>query len=222
MLLIISQNKSASRSIAETFYYMSILAHGANPHEGLSEISNLYRAVLILNPDAFPDIIDYVNRLKSYQSNIPIFALTDKPQPLVYSDIFEKCFMMPNFTPALAQKIISYANENNRARIGDYRLAGFDASNDVLGVSYFYDKVSFTKTEAMILRYLIRSYPNPSSPEDIIKYAFKASKSPEPSSIKTHISVMNNKLEAVTGKRMLGRITQSGYVILTPELEKRR
>ena len=58
MLLIISQSKKTAKSIADTFYYMSILAYGANPHEALSEISELYRAVLIIKPTEFADIND--------------------------------------------------------------------------------------------------------------------------------------------------------------------
>ena len=71
MLLIISQSKRLAKSVQETFYYMSILSYGATPHEALSEVSGLYRAVLIINPESFPDINDYVLRLKSYNTALP-------------------------------------------------------------------------------------------------------------------------------------------------------
>ena len=88
MLLIISQTKKNAKSVADTFHYMSILAYGATPHEALSEVSDLYRAVLIIHPESFPDINDYVNRIKSYKSNIPVFALTDSSPASFYSDVF--------------------------------------------------------------------------------------------------------------------------------------
>lgn len=220
MLLIISQNKKTAKSVQETFHYMSILAYGATPHEALSEISELYRAVLIINPDSFPDINDYVCRLKSYKSDIPIFALTDSEEKPIYIDIFDKVFARQAMTPLLASKIISYANEHDRARIGDYRLAGFDASSNLVGVSYFDRKVKLTKTEAMILRYLLRSYPVPQTADKIIKYAFKSSRAPEPPSIRTHISVMNKKLEVSLGKKMIVHAPNKGYLILTPEYEE--
>jgi hypothetical protein len=113
MLLIISKNKKNARSISDTFHYMSILSYVATPHEALSEISNLYRAVLIFNPEGLADVKDYVKRIKSYKSDLPIFALTPYEVPIYYHDIFEKCFPMSTFTPALANEIIDYANKNS-------------------------------------------------------------------------------------------------------------
>lgn len=217
MLLIISNNKRIARSISDTFYYMSILSYAATPHEALSEISEIYRAALIVNPEGFADINDYVVRMKRYKSDLPIFALCDSAPPSHYPDIFDGVFVKPSFTPALADKIIAYANENNRAKIGDYYLAGFDASSHTIGVNYFYDRVNFTKTEAMILRYLIRSYPIPQRPESILKYAFRPSRTPEASSIRTHISIMNKKLKESIGKKMIILSPGEGYLITTPE-----
>jgi DNA-binding winged helix-turn-helix (wHTH) protein len=220
MLLIISKNKKNARSISDTFHYMSILSYVATPHEALSEISNLYRAVLIFNPEGLADVKDYVKRIKSYKSDLPIFALTPYEAPIYYHDIFEKCFPMSTFTPALANEIIDYANKNNKAKVGDYFLAGFDASNYNLGVNYFYDKIHFTKTEAMILRFLIRIYPIPVSCKDIVKYAFRSSRSPDPASIRTHISLMNKRFEATIGRRMITFVPRKGYRIITPEFDE--
>lgn len=220
MLLVISQTKKDAVSIADTFHFMSILAYGATQHEALSEVSDMYRAALIINPEKFPDIMDYVRRIRSYRSDIPIFALTSSNPPSFYPEIFDGCFTLPTFTPALAKQIIEYANENNRAKIGDYYLAGFNASSHNLGVSYFYDKLSLTKTETMILRYLIRKYPLTASSDEIIKYAFRSTRAPEASSVKTHISLMNKKLESQIGKRMIEFVPKKGYIIITPEKER--
>ena len=220
MLLIISQSKKLAKSVQETFYYMSILAYGATPHEALSEVSGIYRAALIIDPDGFPDINDYVNRLKSYKADLPVFAITEKEEKSFYADIFDCVYSYQTMTPALASMIISYANEHNRAKIGDYRLAGFDASSNLIGVTYFDRSVTLTKTEAMILRYLLRVYPIPQSPSKIIKYAYRSSNTPEESSIRTHISLMNKKIEAATGKKMIVHAKGKGYLILTPEYEK--
>ena len=217
MLLIISQNKKLARSVAETFHYMSILSYAATPHEGLSEVSSIYRAVLIISPTSFPDINDYVGRIKSYRSDIPVFAITEDSPPSYYPDIFDGIFTKSTFTPSLAQKIINYANENNRARIGDYFLSGFDASSDSVGVHFFNTKVDLTKTEAMILRYLIVSYPQPQKAESILKYAFKPGRAPEAASIRTHLSIMNKKMEASIGRKMITLEPHKGYLILTPE-----
>lgn len=219
MLLIISQSKKTSRSIGETFQYMGILSYGTTPHDALSEVSELYRAALIVYPESFPDIIDYVNRIKSYRKDLPVFALTYDTPFSYYYDIFDGIFTRHTFTPSLAEKIIEFANINKRAKIGAYFLAGLDASSDRVGVYYFYDKINFTKTESMILRYLIRSYPIPQSPRNILKYAFKPSRVPEESTIRTHISVMNSKFKSTIGRPMLTSVPGRGYMILTPEYE---
>ena len=217
MILIISQSKKTAKCVAEAFHYMSILSYGTTPHEALSEISNLYHAVLIINPDSFPDILDYVNRIRSYKSDIPIFAILDGEVAPYYPDLFEDYFTKSMSTPSIASKIIGYAKENNYTGIGDYYLTGFDASNNTVGVYYFHTKLSLTKTEAMILRYLIRSYPVPQKADSILKYAFKSSRTPEPSSIRTHLSLMNKKFEETIGRKMILLEPSQGYVILTPE-----
>lgn len=220
MLLIISKSGRLARSISETFHYMSILSYAATPHEGLSEISGLYRAVLIIDPKSLPDAKDYVFRLKSYNQNVPIFALCECRAEGMYPDIFDAVFVKPTFTPLLAEKIIESTRGYEGSEIGRYYLAGFDASRDTYGVNYFFTPLGFTKTEAMIIRYLIRSYPLPQSAKAIIKYAFKPTRSPEPSSIRTHISLMNKKLLRLTGNRHIVHIKGKGYVILTPEYTK--
>jgi len=220
MLLIICQSKKLAKSVQETFHYMSILAYGTTPHEALSEVSEIYRAILIINPDGFPDIKDYVSRLNSYKSDLPIFALSNTPEKPFYPDIFDAVFTKNSMTPSLASKIVSYANEHNRAKIGDYRLAGFDASSNKVGVAYFDRTVSLTKTEAMVLRYLLRVYPIPQKAEKIIKYSFNPGRAPEAASIRTHISLMNKKFERTLGRKMIVHAPGKGYLILTPEYEK--
>ena len=220
MLLVISQSKKLSKSIAETFHYMSILAYGTTPAEALSEVSRLYRAAIIIHPEELPDIGDYVLRIRSYMKDLPIFALS-ADESLPYADqLFDAIFKKQSMTPALAAKIIEHSRLHSREAIGDYRLAGFNASCDIVGVNYFFDKINLTKTEAMILRYLIRSYPIPQRTEDILKYAFKASRLPDKSSIRTHISIMNKKFSSKKGEKMIVSISHDGYRISTPEFAK--
>lgn len=217
MILIICPSKRLARSTSEAFHYMSILSYGATPSEGLSEISSMYRAALIIKPELFPDIRDYIARLRSYNKDLPIFALTDSDNPSGFSNLFETTYSKTTMTPMLASSIVSYANEHNYANIGSYNIGGFHASCNQFGVKYFDTYVNLTKTEAMILRYLAVSYPIPQSSESIIKYAFKPSKRPENASIRTHISVMNKKIEKTIGRRLIIHVQNEGYLVLTPE-----
>ena len=92
MLLIISKQKRIASDIAETFRYMSILAYGATPSEALSEVSELYRAALIISPETLPDAADFVKRLRSYKSNLPIFAITDEEVDDAMISVFDAVF----------------------------------------------------------------------------------------------------------------------------------
>ena len=104
-----------------------------------------------------------------------------------------------------------------------YRLAGIDASCSNERVDVFDKAIAFTKTETMILRYLIAYYPTPQSAKRIVKYAYKPTKKPEISSIRTHISVMNKKFREKFGHSLISASEGGGYTVLTPEyIEKEK
>lgn len=217
MILIIDKHKRGRESVAEMFYYMGILAYGTTPMDGLSEISTAYSAVLITSPDSIPEIEEYVSRLRAYCS-VPIFALCDEDRPS-----FDGCFRSSSYSSTVAMGIADYQRKNGLAVIGTYRLAGIDACADLPEIEYFRKKLPFTKTEAMILRYLIKAYPRAIPPKEILKYAFKPSRRPEVASVRTHISIMNKKFSAIAGKYLTFPGSEGGYLIATPEmLEKRR
>ena len=217
MLLIINQSKRITRSVSEIFYYMGILSYGATPPEGLSEISELYRAVLILSPEEFPDIADYIRRLKSYKGNIPIFAVCNSESEAKYSNLFDEIYCKPISSAELVDRIMDYFVDEDRPHVGDYRLAGLNASIDQIVTHYYFRPVELTRTETMILRFLMRSYPHPMPVEKILKYAFRHSRKPEPSSIRTHISSINKKFEHQADRRMISSVPGVGYLICTPE-----
>lgn len=216
MLLIISRNKKLASALSETFYYMSYLSFPATPKEALSEISVGYKAAIIIEPDAFPDIKDYISRLKSLVKEIPIFAISDIGGE--NEDLFCEVFRKETSSPLIASKITDFCKKRGLEVIGNYKLAGFDASADRIGVSYFYSKPLFTKTEAMILRYLIASYPIPQSADKILHHAFRPYRAPEASGVRTHISAMNKKLYKISGRKQIELLPKEGYIIMTPEI----
>jgi len=211
MILIIDKSKRTRESVSEMFYYMGILSYPAAPMDALSEISTAYGAVLITSTDGIPDPRDYVARLRSY-APLPIFALSYE-----HSELFDGCFNPDSYSSTVALGIARHLASIGRHVPGTYRLAGIVADADIATSTYFDKPLKFTKTETMILRYLISSYPRPATPTDVLKYAFKASRRPEVSSVRTHISVMNKKFSALAGKPLTLPATDSGYVIATPE-----
>lgn len=216
MILVIDKSKRQRDTITDMFYYMGVLAYGTSPMEALAEVSHLYSAVLVSSLVGVADARDYLEKLRSY-SGIPIFALTDEPIPY-----FDGCFGRNIYSSTLAVSVAKYQRERGERTLGVYRLAGIDASADTAYATHLDRKLGFTKTETMILRYLIRSYPNPASAKDILKYAFRATRRPEAASVRTHISVMNKKYYSVVGTTLTFPSDEAGYVIATPELRSRR
>lgn len=218
MVLIIDTAKRNARAVSDIFYYMGILSYAVTPAEALSEASTEYKAALILEPENLPDVEDYVKRLKSYSYKLPVFAITDSELPRSTLDLFDGHFKDSMYSSEIAEGIITYQAQRGLPIIGCYRLAGIDASCDINDISAFGKSLGFTKTEKMILRYLISSYPTPKSAASILKYAFKPSRKPEVASIRTHVSVMNKKFRQIRGRNLFLGIPAAGYVVSTPEI----
>lgn len=218
MVLIISTSKRKAQIINEIFYYMGVLSYAATPTEALSEISGVYRAALVLDPQDLPDTVSFISKLKSYASLIPIFAISDSND--YQKDVFDGNFKNSIYSSTLIEKIVEYQYNHKLPLSAHYRVAGIDASCDSERVTFFDKTIPFTKTEVMILRYLIASYSTPQDARSILKYAYKHSKKPESASIRTHISVMNRKFRDSTGKHLFFSIEKEGYVISTPETAK--
>lgn len=216
MVLIISASKKKAQVINDIFYYMGVLSYAASPKESLSEISSLYRAILILDPEELPDEENFAEKLRSYAASIPIFAISDSDK--YNADLYDGCFKNSIYSSTLVEDIVRYQNDRRLPLTAHYRLAGIDASCNSERITIFDKSTSFTKTETMILRYLIASYPLPQNAKSIVKYAYKATKKPELASIRTHISVMNKKFRELTGRNLFVGIEKEGYVVSTPEI----
>ena len=220
MLLIIDTNKRRAESISDIFYYMGILSRAATPNEAFAEISSAYKAVIISAPDTFPDIRDFKEKLSSYLS-VPMYSISENPNDKSYKGLFRACFNENIYSSALAVNIANDLKLQNLSPIGTYRLSGIDASCDSTHATALGHTLPFTKTELMILRYLISSYSLPQTPKNILKYAFKPGKQPDISGIRTHISVMNKKFRQILNRNLIISIPDQGYVIATPEILSR-
>ena len=216
MILVINRSKKAARNLAETFYYMGIVAYGTTPSEALSEISLRYSAVIVMNPSALADKDDYVTRLRSY-ARIPVFAMTDEPDEKD-NIIFDKVMKMSTYASVVIDKIGDYCDENKLRIPGVYKLAGLDLSFFLNTPTYMFTALSLTKTELMLLRTLIRTYPQPTDAKEILKYAFRQSRLPDPANVRTHISVINKKFRAISKRNLITLTVGEGYRILTPEI----
>ena len=215
MILIIDKNKKRGQTIAEIFHFMGILSFSTLAHEAASEISTEYRAILISEPTALPDYKDYLYNLRKYSYNIPIFALSSEvKEPEGFDGVFPEDIS----SSLLLSKIISYQESMGLPSLGKYLLAGIDAGCDLGEVRHFSEGMKMTKTETMIIRYLIVTYPRPMNAEKILKHTHKQAKLPAPSAIRTHISKINSKFYSHRGRNLIVSVPGAGYTVLTPEM----
>ena len=219
MILIINKSKKEAELLAASFRYMGIVARGEPPQRAAAEISTLYRAIVIYSPEKLPDEREYISRIHSYVKEIPIFALTDNENKIKAS--YEAVVPRTTTASRLYNLISTYCKENNRFPLGEYMLAGINASADQGFVTYFSEPLPLTRTESLILRLLIRAYPLALSPKTIRMYAFKQNKLPEVSGIRTHIYSINKKFKKLIHRNLIVSI-DDGYVVMTPMLAREK
>lgn len=220
MILIIAQKKSYARELTNILDILGIISYPTTLTEAFREVSPMYRAVVVIDPDFLLDTKNFIDTVHSYVKSMPVYALYSK-EVGKGAHYFTGYFMDNIMSKTFINKMVDYAKKNGIRCPGDYRLAGINANADLPEVLYFDRKVDLTKTEAKILRFLIRSYPEPRKCETIIKYLYKPTKAPEPSSIRTHICKINSKFENIFGDAIIRSPEGTGYVIYTPELKKR-
>lgn len=218
MVMIVHRKRLAARTVSDLFYYMNILSRPLIPSEAFSEISLMYRAVIVLDPETLPEPREFVTRLKSYASTVPVFAVGDNLAGFKELDAFDGHFKYSCFSARLAWYMANHCKKNKLPCLGEYKGAGLNATCDLENVKYFNDDLILTKTEAMIVRLMIRAYPLPMKAADILKYSFKQSRLPEPSSVRTHISSINSKFRALAGRKLIVMLKDEGYTLLTPEI----
>ena len=217
MILVVSKSKRSSERLSEMFNIAGYLSYGLTPSQAINEISPRYRAViLIADGHASPtSLASVISACSAHALKIPVFSIGECTELMVAEKFPEGMSVS-----SILKRIIRYLVINNKPIIGKYKCAGFDVSSDSARVMYFDKEIRLTKTEKMILRFLTRSYPLPVSADKIIKYAIRPSRSPEPSSIRTHISVMNKKFKATIGRQMIEFCDKEGYILITPERKK--
>lgn len=211
MILVIDESRKAAENLAAALSYMGFLSVGVTPSDALNEISALYRAVIITSTPRITSPKELVYRLRE-RSATPIFSITDKPGGEM-AEIFDAEIKRGAYAAVIAEDIIRYCDDRELPIPGHYTTLGIDASADLEGATYFWQPIPFTKTECMILRYLIRTYPTPVSAERILKYAYRPSRRPDAANIRTHISIMNKKFRSVTGKPLIEAEFGEGYYI---------
>ena len=214
MVLIVSQNKSNAVAISHIFYYMRVLSYPCTPSTALSEISTLYRAVLVIEPNDLPDTADFVKRLRD-KAPVPVFAVAKEPKkcksPYAFDEVYRDAILSGN----LYYLINKYLEEHGFPLIGIYRYAGLDVSCDKKIPTHYFRNTIITTTERMILSFLVIAKDEQQEPKNIIKYAFRHGRNPDISCVRSHISSINKKFNQSGSLNIIGNNPGTGYYILT-------
>lgn len=215
MILVIGKTKKSAERLAETFNIMGYLSLGVTASMAERELSPRFRAIVILYPAEIGTFHHLLSALSSSALKIPVFEIGKSDDERISISFAE------NTLPStVIKKITQYLTVKGMAVIGKYRCAGFDASSELGEIYYFDRRIHLTKSEKMILRFLARSYPLAASAEDIIRFAIRPSRTPSPSSIRTHVSLMNKKFREHIGRQMIEFKDGEGYILITPENKK--
>ena len=217
MILVIDRQEKNAATFADMLSYMGVVSVGATPKRALSLISTVYSAVVAVMPSTLADPSDFLKRLRGY-ADIPIFAIEKEDASNLDLSLVDKVLPSDTSASTLLSKIRELTKERGLRSPGDYRLSGIDASISRRGVFYFDTPVPLTKTETMILRALIRVYPAVSDAKTILSYAFRATKLPEASNIRTHISIINKKWREAFSENIIETSTGDGYRLLSTRL----
>jgi DNA-binding response OmpR family regulator len=222
MILIIDKSKSSARKFADSLYYAGMPTLAVTYSEAFSYISPAFCAIIVLSPDMLPDVQDYIKRIRCYAFNIPVFAVCTDFHSFELSRLFDGTFKSL-YVSDLLDSIRDFCKNHGFKSPGDFRLAGIDVSLTQKDPTYLWSPISLTKTEKMILRVFIASYPKTLAPKEILTLAFKKSRIPELSNIRAHICIMNKKFREILGRNLFA-VDQNGggYQILTPEILEQR
>lgn len=207
MILITDSQKEIRCAYAEMFHYMGILSRTCEPKEVLRAVTGECSAVLYTSLSGREGEEEAVLEQRTL-CGLPFFAITDYP-----CEAFDLTFPVDTLSSTVAREIARHQEDAGLRPIGSYLALGINASVDAAEVNYLGEPLELTKTEKMIIRYLVRAYPNPVSAQDVLRHAFRQTRLPEISSVRTHISIINKKFKGAFGMALASVENGQGYVI---------
>ena len=216
LLLIIDKSQTKAETISDMFNFMGIISHGTSAEGAVSELSARHRAIIFIHPEETISTPDLVRIAKTYSLDASVFAICSESNAAYGSELsslFDAVFPDSALSSKTLLDIVAYVTDIGKEPLGSYRIAGIEASVQNPYTTYFDKPINLTKTETMILRFLIASYPVPQSARCVLKYAFKSGRIPETSSIRTHISAINRKFKSIIGRGVISFTCGEGYHI---------
>lgn len=209
MILTINDFEKCGYGISDMLYHMGVVSISASPGRAYPDISESIKCVILLSPEDIRERREYAEALRAY-TEAPIFAIYDRCEP---EDrvIFDKVFTSYPSAPEFLEEIIRYTRERGLVPPAAYKTERIDASVKLLLPRFDGCDLPLTKSETMILRAVITHHPAPIRAERILRSAFRNTRMPELSCVRTHISLLNKKFRKAYGENLITQINGKGY-----------
>ena len=215
MILVVDKSKKRADTVGEILYYMGILSSVKTPKDALCPDTK-YRAIVVIEPGEIINPEQLVKGMRSFYGNIPIIALYKEKEQVSKDADFDAALPFDIYSSVLIKRIAEICISRGLDTPGRYTLMGIDASCNLQRPKLYDTPLPFTKTETMILRFLMLSYPKSQSAKNILKFAYKEKRRPELSGVRTHICIINRKFRELKGRNLIESVPEKGYLILTP------
>jgi hypothetical protein len=219
MLMIVSSKRSRADTIADMIRRTGVLCYPVTTGEVIGELCPAYRAILVVEPQGMCDAESFVKNVRKYNSKIPIYACYEE-KDFKALPCFNRSFSTKTYNTTLVSALAEGCFLSGQKIVGSYKLCAIDASADLSEVKFFDTPIKLTKTEQMILRLLIRTYPTPVKPKYMIKHLYKPTVAPEEACIRAHVCSINKRFYSLAEGNLIRPIGREGYVIYTPELRE--
>ena len=214
MLLIINSQKKRAVGLSDALRLMGYLSCPLTPSEIGAKMSPAFKAAIIFSGSGIADPEALIRTVRTYNRSLPLFLIGEGDYP---ENEILKTLPVDSSATATVKTVTSELKKRGLPLPGDYRALGFCATVDLPTATYFGTPIGLTRSETMILRYLIASYPAPRSAKDILSYAYRQSRLPESGCVRTQLSCMNRKLREATGHAMTEYIPELGYRLTSPK-----
>lgn len=220
MVLIVSAEESLGVSICEKLYYMGIPSVRADASAPLTKINSRYDAVIFTEPFSSSDDRELVRGIKYMTLGAPAVAVLRSPERLREDEraLFDKLLTPIASSLELKTALEECCRECDRQVPGSYRMLGIDASIELDDVYFYSLPIKTTRSEAMIIRTLLRFHPTPVDARVILSHAFRERRAPDAAAIRTHVCSINKKFSHISGRKIIESKDGEGYVVLLPEV----
>ena len=210
MILLIDCDGTTARAIAGFFRYYGIPTERLGAKEACEFSKGSYTCAILCGAD-HSDRDGFIAKVHTALGECPTFIIADRFSSAELSDGTYGRFVLAD--GSLPFRINDSLQKSGRRSLFYYEREG--VCLDCGGTLSVKGKASIrlTKTEAMLMRLLIDTYPTPICAERAVGCVYPDEKRPEPSVIRTHVCAVNKRVEGLVGLPLIRSVPHEGYIL---------